>query len=91
MLEPDSELYNNGIVDVSHRYEKMYVIRPQFFIPILSLLRNAARNTLDVRQELQEARHQQVDIENFQSNLNDFKEKFSRNFKLASQKFNAGD
>ncbi len=89
MLEPDSELYNNGIVDVSHRYEKMYVIRPQFFIPILSLLRNAARNTLDVRQELQEARHQQVDIENFQSNLNDFKEKFSRNFKLASQKFNA--
>lgn len=80
MLEPDSELYNNGIVDVSHRYEKMYVIRPQFFIPILSLLRNAARNTLDVRQELQEARHQQVDIENFQSNLNDFKEKFSREF-----------
>lgn len=57
MLEPDSELYNNGIVDVSHRYEKMYVIRPQFFIPILSLLRNAARNTLAVRQELLEAKH----------------------------------
>ncbi len=88
MLEPDSELYNNGIVDVSHRYEKMYVIRPQFFIPILSLLRNAARNTLAIRQELLEAKHQQVDIENFQSNLNDFKGKFSRNFKLASQKFN---
>ena len=88
MLEPDSELYNNGIVDVSHRYEKMYVIRPQFFIPILSLLRNAARNTLAIRQELLEAKHQQVDIENFQSNLNDFKDKFSRNFKLASQKFN---
>ena len=88
MLEPDSELYNNGIVDVSHRYEKMYVIRPQFFIPILSLLRNAARNTLAIRQELLEAKHQQVYIENFQSNLNDFKDKFSRNFKLASQKFN---
>ena len=87
MLESDSELYNSGIVDVSHKYKKMYVIRPQFFIPLISLLKNAALNSLKYKKELIEIRNQQIDITNFENNINDFKEKFSRNYRLASEKF----
>lgn len=89
LLEIDNELYNNGIVDVSYRYEKMYVIRPQFFIPIITLLRNAARNALSYRQELQLVKNQQLDISNFESNMEDFKRGFARNYRLASEKFAA--
>lgn len=87
LLEIDNELYNNGIVDVSYRYEKMYVIRPQFFIPMITLLRNAALNSLQYRRELELARHQQVDILRFEENMNTFKEGFARNYRLASDKF----
>lgn len=87
MLESDSELYNNGIVDVSYKYPKMYVIRPQFFIPLITLLRNAARNSLEYQQELQVVRNQQLDIQNFEANMNDFKDKFAYNYRLASDKF----
>lgn len=87
MLESDNEFYNNGIVDVSYRYPKMYVIRPQFFIPIITLLRNAALNSLQYRQELQVVRNQQVDILHFEENMNAFKEGFARNYRLASEKF----
>ncbi len=87
LLESDNELYNNGIVDVSYRYEKMYVIRPQFFIPMITLLRNAALNSLQYRQQLQLIRDQQVDVSTFEANMEDFKEKFGRNFRLASEKF----
>ena len=88
MLEPDNELYNSGIVDVSHRYQKMFVVRPQFFIPIITLLRNAARSQLEYRNQLRIIQHQNVDITNFEEKINDFKEKFGRNFRLASEKFN---
>lgn len=87
LLEIDSELYNKGIVDVSYRYPKMYVVRPQFFIPIISLLRNGALNTLEVRQELQLIRNQQLDIRHFEENMNTFKEGFARNYRLASERF----
>ncbi len=87
LLEIDNELYNNGIVDVSYKYPKMYVIRPQFFIPMITLLRNAAKNSLQYRQELQIVRNQQVDIRNFEENMNAFKEGFARNYRLASDKF----
>lgn len=87
LLEIDSELYNNGIVDVSYRYEKMYVIRPQFFIPMITLLRNAALNSLHYQQELQTVRSQQVDVRNFEENMKTFKDGFARNFELASRKF----
>ena len=87
LLEIDNELYNNGIVDVSYRYEKMYVIRPQFFIPIITLLRNAALNSLGYRRELELARHQQVDILHFEENMNAFKDGFARNYRIASDKF----
>ena len=87
LLEIDNELYNNGIVDVSYKYPKMYVIRPQFFIPMITLLRNAARNSLQYRQELQLVRNQQVDILHFEENMNAFKEGFARNYRLASEKF----
>ena len=87
LLEIDNELYNNGIVDVSYRYEKMYVIRPQFFIPMITLLRNAALNSLQYRRELELARHQQVDILRFEENRNTFKEGFARNYRIASDKF----
>lgn len=87
LLEIDNELYNNGIVDVSYRYEKMYVIRPQFFIPIITLLRNAALNSLKYRQELEVVRHQQIDILHFEDNMNAFKEGFARNYRIASDKF----
>ena len=87
LLELDNEYYNNGIVDVSYKYPKMYVVRPQFFIPIITLLRNAALNSLYYRQELQNARNQQIDICNFEENMNTFKENFARNYRLASEKF----
>ena len=87
LLEADSELYNNGIVDVSYKYEKMYVIRPQFFIPIITLLRNAALGSLKYRQELEVARNQQIDVLNFEKNMNEFKDKFAYNYQLASKKF----
>ncbi len=87
LLEPDSELYNQGIVDVSHRYPKMYVIRPQFFIPIITILRNAAVNALEYRQELEAIRTQNIDISHFEEDMNEFKEKFSRNFRIASERF----
>ncbi|MDO4773202.1 MAG: DUF2130 domain-containing protein [Bacillota bacterium] len=87
MLEIDNELYNNGIVDVSYKYPKMYVVRPQFFIPIISLLRNAALNSLKYQRELQIVKNQQLDIINFEENLDDFKKGFARNYELASRKF----
>jgi len=87
LLEIDDEYYNNGIVDVSYKYPKMYVIRPQFFIPIITLLRNAALNSLKYQQELQVVRNQQVDIQNFEENMMAFKEGFTRNYRLASEKF----
>lgn len=87
LLEIDSEYYNNGIVDVSYKYPKMYVIRPQFFIPIITLLRNAALNSLKYQQELKVVRNQQLDIRNFEENMMVFKEAFARNYRLASEKF----
>lgn len=87
LLEMDNELYNNGIVDVSYRYEKMYVIRPQFFIPMITLLRNAALNSLKYRQELEAAKNQQLDIAHFEENMNAFKQGFGRNYEIASKKF----
>ncbi len=87
LLEIDNEFYNNGIVDVSYKYDKMYVIRPQFFIPIITLLRNAALNSLTYRRELEAVRHQQLDILQFEENMNTFKEGFARNYRLASDKF----
>ena len=87
LLEIDNELYNNGIVDVSYKYDKMYVIRPQFFIPMITLLRNAALNSLQYRKELEAAKHQQVDILHFEENMNAFKEGFARNYRIASNKF----
>jgi hypothetical protein len=88
MLEPESELYNNGIVDVSHRYPKMFVIRPQFFMPIISLLAKASRNAVDYKRQLAIARNQSVDVTNFETKLNEFRNGFSRNYELASKKFN---
>ena len=87
LLESDSELYNSGIVDVSHRYEKMYVIRPQFFIPIITLLRNAALNSVEYKRQLMDIREQNIDISHFEDDMNDFKEKFARNYDIASRKF----
>ena len=87
LLESDSELYNTGIVDMSYRYPKMYVIRPQFFIPLISLLRNAARGSLDYRRQLVAVQNQNVDVENFNRQLQDFKERFSRDYRLASERF----
>ena len=87
LLEADNELYNNGIVDVSYRYPKMYVIRPQFFIPMITLLRNAALNSLKYQQELQVVRSQQIDLQNFENEMQTFKDAFARNYDLASRKF----
>ncbi len=87
LLEPDSELYNSGIVDVAYRYPKMYVIRPQFFIPIITLLRNAAQNALKYKTELAIVRNQNVDITNFENELDAFRTGFARNYELASKKF----
>lgn len=87
LLEPESELYNTGIVDVSYRYEKMYVIRPQFFIPMITLLRNAAMNALAYKQELELVRQQNIDVTEFEEKLLGFQEGFNRNYGLASRKF----
>ncbi|WP_313629128.1 DUF2130 domain-containing protein [Enterococcus italicus] len=87
LLEADNELYNTGIVDVSYAYDKMYVIRPQFFIPMITLLRNAAMNSLQYKQEVALMREQNIDITNFEEDLNTFKEGFARNYELASRKF----
>jgi hypothetical protein len=86
-LEVDNELYNSGIVDVSYAYPKMYVVRPQFFIPIITLLRNAAMNSLKYKQEVALMREQNIDITNFEEELNDFKTGFAKNYELASRKF----
>ena len=87
LLEIDNELYKNGNVDESYKFPKMYVIRPQFFIPMITLLRNAAQNSLHYRHELQIVRNQQIDISHFEENMNDFKEGFAHNYRLASEKF----
>lgn len=87
MLEQDSDLYNTGIVDVSYKYEKMYVIRPQFFIQIISILRNAALNSLKYKQEAEMVKRQNIDVTNFESELNEFKDKFGKNYKDASDRF----
>ena len=87
LLEAENELYNSGIVDVSHRFEKMYVVRPQFFIPIITLLRNAAMNSMKYKAELNLIRSQNIDITNFEDNINNFKEGFAKNYELASRKF----
>lgn len=87
LLEPDSELYNTGIVDVSHRYPKMYVIRPQFFIPLITLLVQTSKKSLEYKKALVAAQSQSVDVTNFENQLNDFKDKFANNYRLASEKF----
>ncbi len=87
LLEPESELYNQGIVDVSYAYEKMYVIRPQFFIPMITLLRNAALGALEYKSQVALMRRQNVDVTNFEESLEDFKDKFGRNYRLASERF----
>ena len=87
LLEPDNELYAAGITDVSYRFEKMYVIRPQFFIPLITLLRNAALSSMDARRELALVRQQNIDVTNFEAQLADFKDKFGRNYRLASERF----
>ncbi len=86
-MEPESELYNEGIVDMSYRYDKMYVIRPQFFIPIISILRNAALSAAAYKTELAQVRSQNIDITNFEEFMEDFKAKFGRNYELASRRF----
>jgi len=88
LLEPDSELYNTGIVDVFHRYPKMYVVRPQFFLPIITLLRNAAMNSLAYKTELALVKAQNIDVTNFENDLDQFKTAFAKNYDLASRKFN---
>lgn len=87
LLEADSEYYNSGIVDVSHKFSKMYVIRPQFFIPIITLLRNAALNSMQYKSELAIVKAQNIDVTNFENQLNDFRDSFGRNYRLASEKF----
>ena len=87
LLEIDNDYYNNGIVDVSHKYEKMYVIRPQFFIPLITLIRGMALNSLQYKKELMIVQNQNIDISNFEENMNNFKESFGRNYRLASEKF----
>ena len=88
-LESDNELYNQGIVNMSHRYEKMYVVRPQFFIPIITLLSQAAKKNVEYKMELEAARRQSIDITDFEDKLADFKDKFGKNYRLASEKFHA--
>lgn len=87
LLESESDLYNNGIVDVSYKYNKMYVIRPQFFIPIISFLRDTGMKSLEYKKELSVIKNQSIDITNFENDINDFKESFSKNYDLASRKF----
>lgn len=87
MLESDNEFYNNGIVDVSHKYPKMYVVRPQFFIPIITLLRNAALNSIEYKNQIAQYNKQHIDVSNFEEEMNAFREGFGRNYELASKKF----
>lgn len=87
MLEPDSDFYNTGIVDVFHRYPKMYIVRPQFFLPIITLLRNAAMNSLKYKSELAIVKAQHIDITNFETELDSFKMAFAKNYDLASRRF----
>ena len=87
LLEIDNEYYNDGIVDVSHLYPKMYVIRPQFFIPLITLIRNISTKTLEYKKELEIIKNQNIDITHFEENINQFKEGFSRNYRLASERF----
>jgi hypothetical protein len=87
LLESDSELYNTGIVDVSYKYQKMYVVRPQFFIPIITILRNSALNAMKYKSELAIVKSQNIDITNFEDNINKFKDSFAKNYDLASRKF----
>ncbi len=87
LLEADNELYNGGIVDVSHKYDKMYVVRPQCFIPIITLLRNAALNSVQYKRQIAEYKQTNIDVSNFEKEMNEFKEKFGRNYALASDKF----
>ena len=87
LLEPDSELYNTGIVDVFHRYPKMYVVRPQFFLPMITLLRNAAMNSLEYKAELALVKEQNVDVTSFESDLDKFKTAFGKNYALSSRRF----
>ena len=87
LLEIDNDYYNNGIVDVSHKYEKMYVVRPQFFIPLITLLRGSAMNSLSYKKQLEIVQNQNVDISRFEENMNNFKDAFGRNYRLASEKF----
>lgn len=87
LLEKDNEIYNSGIIDVSHKYEKMYVIRPQAFIPIINILRGASLKSLEAKRQLIEVQNQNLDISNFEENMNNFKEAFGKNFRLASEKF----
>jgi len=87
LLEPDSELYNTGIVDMFYRYPKMYIVRPQFFLPIITLLRNASMKSLEYKRELALVKAQSVDITNFEDDLDSFKTAFARNYDLASKKF----
>lgn len=88
LLEPDNELYNGGIVDMSHHYEKMYVIRPQFFIPLITLLVQTSKKSLEYKKQLIQAQNREVDVTNFENKLEDFKRRFGRHYSLASQKFN---
>ncbi len=87
LLEQDNDYYNEGIVDVSYKYDKMYVIRPQFFIPLITLIRNLALNNLQYKKELKTVKNQNIDILHFEENMNSFKESFGRNYRLASEKF----
>jgi hypothetical protein len=87
LLETDNEYYNTGIVDVSYKYSKMYIVRPQFFIPIITLLRNAAMTSMQYKSELALVKSQNIDITNFEDKMNTFKEGFARNYELASRKF----
>jgi hypothetical protein len=87
LLEPDNDLYNNGIVDVSYKYEKMYVVRPQFFIPIITLLRNAAKNSLQYKKELVAIQNQNIDIANFEAQLLEFKQRFGNDCRMAGNSF----
>ncbi len=87
LLEADNELYNGGIVDVSHKYDKMYVVRPQCFIPIITLLRNAALNSVQYKRQIAEYKQTNIDVSNFEKEMNEFKEKFGRNYSLASKRF----
>lgn len=87
LLEPDNELYNGGIVDMSYRYDKMYVIRPQFFIPMITLLVQTSKKSLGYRQQLAIAQKQSIDVSNFESQLEDFRERFGKNYRLASERF----